>query len=148
MGQPKTGGSWWRGVTECGPLEKEMANCWEPAWGTLPFAKVMREARHNAKAESSLRRPPVLEHLPPKPESAYFNALCPHLHLWRYRGLSPTPLSEKELTYSSKLIKIPGHDKSVSTYRLLWMFSSLPEQVRPATCDCLQPPNHDRHEML
>ena len=26
MGPPKTGGSWWRGLTECGPLEKEMAN--------------------------------------------------------------------------------------------------------------------------
>ena len=23
---PKTGGSWWRGLTECGPLEKGMAN--------------------------------------------------------------------------------------------------------------------------
>ena len=26
VGQPKTGGSWWRGLTECGPLEKGMAN--------------------------------------------------------------------------------------------------------------------------
>ena len=26
LGQPKTGGSWWRGLTECGPLEKGMAN--------------------------------------------------------------------------------------------------------------------------
>ena len=26
MGQPKTGGSWWRDLTECGPLEKGMAN--------------------------------------------------------------------------------------------------------------------------
>ena len=26
MGQPKTGGSRWRGLTECGPLEKGMAN--------------------------------------------------------------------------------------------------------------------------
>ena len=26
MGQPKMGGSWWRGLTECGPLEKGMAN--------------------------------------------------------------------------------------------------------------------------
>ena len=26
MGPPKTGGSWWRGLTECGPLEKGMAN--------------------------------------------------------------------------------------------------------------------------
>ena len=25
-GPPKTGGSWWRGLTECGPLEKGMAN--------------------------------------------------------------------------------------------------------------------------
>ena len=25
-GQPRTGGSWWRGLTECGPLEKGMAN--------------------------------------------------------------------------------------------------------------------------
>ena len=24
--QSKTGGSWWRGLTECGPLEKGMAN--------------------------------------------------------------------------------------------------------------------------
>ena len=26
MGQPNTGRSWWRGVTECGPLQKGMAN--------------------------------------------------------------------------------------------------------------------------
>ena len=25
-GQPKMGRSWWRGLTECGPLEKGMAN--------------------------------------------------------------------------------------------------------------------------
>ena len=47
-----------------------------------------------------------------------------------------------------QLIKIPGRHKSVSTYKLLWRLSSLPERVRPATCDCLQPPNRERHEML
>ena len=26
MGQPKLAGSWWRDLTECGPLEKGMAN--------------------------------------------------------------------------------------------------------------------------
>ena len=26
VGQPKTGGSWWRDLKECGPLEKGMAN--------------------------------------------------------------------------------------------------------------------------
>ena len=56
-------------------------------------------------------------------------------------GWPPLPLSKKALTYSSKSIKIPGHDKSVSTYKLLWSLSSLPVQVRLATCDCLQPPN-------
>ena len=35
-----------------------------------------------AKAGWSLRSPlEILEHLPPKPESAYFTALCSHLHL-------------------------------------------------------------------
>ena len=26
LAPPKTDGSWWRGLTECGPLEKGMAN--------------------------------------------------------------------------------------------------------------------------
>ena len=26
VGPPKMSGSWWRGLTECGPLEKGMAN--------------------------------------------------------------------------------------------------------------------------
>ena len=63
-------------------------------------------------------------------------------------GWPPLPLSENKLTYSSKLIKIPERDKSVSIYELLWRLSSLPVQVCPATCDCLQPPNRERHEML
>ena len=63
-------------------------------------------------------------------------------------GWPPLPLLEKELTYSSKSIKISGRDKSVSTYELLWRLSSLPVQFRPATCDCLQPPNRERHEMF
>ena len=48
-----------------------------------------------AKAGSSLRRPPVPEHLPPKPESAYFTASCSHLHLWLYRGAVPHHLSQR-----------------------------------------------------
>ena len=100
------------------------------------------------KAGSSLRRPPVSKHLPPKPESAYFTASCSHLHLWLYGGLSPTTSLGEGVNLQLQLIKIPGRDKSVSTYKLLWRFSSLPEQVRPATCDCLQPPNRERHEML
>ena len=43
-----------------------------------------------AKAWSSLRKPPVPEHLPPKPESIYFTVSCSRLHLWLYGGLFPT----------------------------------------------------------
>ena len=61
---------------------------------------------------------------------------------------SPTTSLGEGVNLQLQLIKIPGHDKSVSTYKLCWSFSSLPEQVRLATCDCLQPPNCERHEML
>ena len=84
------------------------------------MAKVMRkEARHNAKAESSLRRPPVPEHLPPKPECLLYCFMLSPIPLTLWGSVAPPPLLEKELTYSSKLIKIPGSDKSVSAYKLL-----------------------------
>ena len=41
------------------------------------------------KAWSSLRKPPVPEHLTPKPESVLWS----HLHLWLYEGLSPITVS-------------------------------------------------------
>ena len=57
----------------------------------VPGASVRNSARGKGheeggsaytKAGSSLRSPlEILEHLPPKPESAYFTALCSHLHL-------------------------------------------------------------------
>ena len=81
-----------------------------------------------AKAGSSLRRRPVPKHLPPNPESAYFTALCSHLHLWLYGGLSPTTSLGEGVNLQLQLIKIPGHDKSVSTYKLLWKFCSLPDR--------------------
>ena len=109
-------------------------DCREPAWGTLPMAKVIRkEASAYVKAGSSLRRPPVPEHLPPKPESTHFTVLCSHLHVWLYRGLSPITSFGEGVNLQLQLIKIPGHDKSVSTNELLWRLSSLPVRVRPAT---------------
>ena len=49
--------------------------CWcrDPAWGTPPVAKVMRkEARHTQKRDRASGVPmEILEHIPPKPESAY-----------------------------------------------------------------------------
>ena len=50
---------------------------------------------------------------PPKPESAYFTALCSHL--WLYRGLSPTTisLSLKGVNLQLQLIKFLGIIRSV-----------------------------------
>ena len=72
-----------------------------------------------AKAGSSLRRRPVPKHLPPNPESAYFTALCSHLHLCLYGALYPTTSLGEGVNLQLQLIKITGRDKSVSTYKLL-----------------------------
>ena len=86
--------------------------CWEPAWGTPPMAKVMRkEALAHAKAGSSLRKPPVAEHLLPKPESPYFTVSCSHLHLWLYGGLFPTSSLGEGVNLQLQSIKIPGQEK-------------------------------------
>ena len=66
------------------------------------MAKVMRkEASAYAKAGSSLRKPPVPKHLPPKPESAYFTYALTYTS--DFMGDSPLSpfLLEKELTCSS-----------------------------------------------
>ena len=67
----------------------------------------------------------ILEHLPPKPQSACF-LLCALTYTSDFMGgCPPLPLSEKRVNLQLQLI-IPGCD-SVSTYKLLWKSSSLPE---------------------
>ena len=130
---------------------------WGSLVGCLPGASVRNSAHGKGheeggfgicKAGLSLRKPPFPSIYPPKPESTYFTVSCSHHTSDFTGGWPPLPLLEKELTYSSKSIKIPGCDKSVSTYELLWRLSSLPVQVHLVTCDCLQPPNHERQEMF
>ena len=84
--------------------------CREPAWGTLPMAKVMRkETQHMQRQDRASGVPlEILEHLPPKPESAYFTALCSHLHLLLYGGLSPTTSLWKRVNLQLQLIKFLG----------------------------------------
>ena len=85
-----------------------------------------------AKARSSLRSPPGYSRASTrqKPESAYFIALCSHF--WLYWGLSPTTSFGEGVNLELQFIIIPGRDKSVLTYKLLWRFSSLPDRlVRP-----------------
>ena len=108
--------------------------CWGPAWGTSPMAKVMRkEARHTQRRDQASGVPlEIPEHLPRKPEPAYFTTLCSHLHLWLYGGLFPTTSFGEGVNLELQLIIIPGRGRSVSTYKLLWRFSSLPYRlVRP-----------------
>ena len=107
------------------------SHCWEPAWGPPPMAKVMRkEARRMQRRDRASGVPlEKLEHLPPKPESAYFTTLCSHLHLWLYGGLSPTTFFREGVNLELQLTIIPGRDRSVSTYKLLWRFSSLPDRL-------------------
>ena len=44
-------------------------------------------------------------------------------------GCSPTTSLGEGVNLQLQSIKIPGHDKSVSTYKLLWRFSSLPDRL-------------------
>ena len=115
--------------TFCGN-QSSIMHCREPAWGTLPMPKVMRkEARHMQRWHRASGVPlEILKHLTPKPESAYFTALCSHLHLWLYGGLSPTTSFGEGVNLQLQLIIIPGRDRSVPTYKLLWRFSSLPDR--------------------
>ena len=67
------------------------------------MAKVMRkEARHTQRRDQASGVPlEILEHLPPKPESAYF-LLCALTYTSDFTGAVPHYLSlKKELAYSS-----------------------------------------------
>ena len=114
--------------------------CREPAWGTPSMAKVMRkEGRHTQRWDWASGVPlEILEHLPPESESAYFTALCSHLHLWLYRGLSPTTSLWKRVKLQLQLIKFLSVTREfyfttvrgmrcskLSEYRFLWAVKRL-----------------------
>ena len=101
-----------------------------------------------AKAGSSLRSPPGNSRAStPQNQSLLTLLLCAVTYTSDFTGgCPPLPLSEKRVNLQLQLI-IPGCD-SVSTYKLLWKSSSLPEWVFPATCDCSEPPNCERQEMF
>ena len=84
--------------------------CWEPVWETPPMAKVMRkEVRHTKRWESSLRSPPGNSRAStPKTRVCLLSALCSHLHLWLYGGLSPTTSLWKRVNLQLQLIKFLG----------------------------------------
>ena len=86
-----------------------------------------------AKAGSSLRSPPGNSRASTPITRAcllYYFVFSPTpLTL---RGLSPTTSFGEGVNLELQLIIIPGCDRSVLTYKLLWSFSSLPDRlVRP-----------------
>ena len=106
-------------------------SCWGPEQGTPPVAKVMRkEARHTQRRDRASGVPlEILEHLPPKPEPAYFTTSYSHLYFWLYGALSPMTSFWEGVNLELQLIKTPGRDKNVLTYKLLWRFSSPPDRL-------------------
>ena len=99
------------------------------------MAKVMRkEAWHTQRRDQASGNP-------------LFLSIYPQTKVL-YGELSPITISLREgVNLQLQLIKIPGRDKSVSTYEL-WRFSGLPDQAHPAACDCLKPPNCERQGMF
>ena len=85
-------------------------------------AKVMRkEARHTQRQDQASGVPlEILEHLPPKPESACFTVLCfPTTLLTLTGGLSPHHLFLEKVNSELLDNRSPGHNKSVSIQKPL-----------------------------
>ena len=51
VGPPKTDGSWWRGLTECGPLEKGVANHLQHSCLENPMNSMKRQKDRTLKDE-------------------------------------------------------------------------------------------------
>ena len=83
---------------------------WEPAWGNLPVAKVMRkEARCTQRQDrASGVHLEILAHLPPRTESAYFLRCALTYTSDFIGGCPPLPLSEKRVNLQLQLIKFLG----------------------------------------
>ena len=81
--------------------------------GAPPMTKVMRkEAPHTQRRDQASGVPlEILEHLPPKPESAYF-LLCALTYTSDFTGeggcCHPLPLSEKRVNLQLQLMKFLG----------------------------------------
>ena len=91
------------------------------------MAKIMRkEAQHTQRRDRASGVPlEILEHLPPKTRVCLLYCFVLSPTPLALRGAVPHYLSEKRINLQLQLT-IPGCD-SVSTYKLLWKSSSLPE---------------------
>ena len=126
-------------TSACAGSQREKLCPWQRSWGRRLG---ITQRRDQASGD------PLFMSIYPQNQSACFTVYALTYTSDFMGGCSPTTSLREGVNLQFQLIKIPGRDKCVSIYKLLWRFSSLPEQVRPATCDCLQPPNHERHETL
>ena len=113
-----------RKVKECVGGRREALRPWQRSWGRrLDIRKGWIEPQESPWKSSSIY---------PHNQSLPTLLLCAHLHLWLYGELSPTTSFGEGVNLQLQLIIIPGCDRSVLTYKLLWRFSSLPDRlVRP-----------------
>ena len=83
------------------------------------MAKVMRKEAWHTQRRDQASGNPLFPSIYPQNQSLPTLLFYALTYTSDFTGGCPlSPLLE-ELTYSSKKIKIPGHDKSVSTYGLL-----------------------------
>ena len=100
------------GVTECRTRLSDFTFIFMPGAGAPPMAKVMRKEAWPTQRRDRASGVPleILEHLHPKPESAYF-LLCALTYTSDFTGgCPPLPLSEKKkrVNLQLQLIKFLG----------------------------------------
>ena len=81
--------------------QHEELHPWQRSWGRRPDIMQRQDQASGVPLD-------ILDHLPPKPESAYLTALCFHLHFWHYGGLSPTTSLWKGVNLGLQLINLLG----------------------------------------
>ena len=113
----------WRKLlsVSCVGGQSEVLRPWQRSWGKrLDICKGGIEPQESPWKSSSIY---------PHNQTLPTLLLCAHLHPWLYGGLSPTTSFGEGVNLELQLIIIPGRDKSVLTYKLLWRFSSLPDRL-------------------
>ena len=105
--------------------QREALRPWQRSWGRrLNIRKGGIEPQESCWKSSSIY---------PHNQSLPTLLLCALTYTSDFMGgLSPTTSFGEGVNLELQLIIIPGRDRSVSTYKLLWRFSSLPDSlVRP-----------------
>ena len=101
---------------------REDLHLWQRSWGRrLDVCKGGIEPQESPWKNSSIY---------PQNQSLPTLLLCALTYTSDFTGgLSPTTFFREGVNLELQLTIIPGRDRSVSTYKLLWRFSSLPDRL-------------------